>query len=388
MDEQMSSAQRLAFTTEGHAGVLEELTHLDRYDIAEQYLKAHQNEIDAKAIKGIREGIEAAGVRGKSRDISEEIVRTLRSVAPTKWDFDLNEALGAAEQDPELSKNAKLYDAVVDRIRQDNGQIQTARRANDDPKLGRIEQGIYDPKNGKIDEDSEDWLSLSDEGKATARARLASKQREDRREQSDYDAILRFKYQQLPPPQQRTVDVDHTPPFRGGSQRLREELKADKQGLLNKSGMSNEESKSKAEQTALERGYSTKPTKKGLASDAQLYVAKMSQSFGEWSKDKKNEGLKPTPDLWAQWDADATKAVVVNENPVRRWFNKALGTNMDEVDTKPAFKAKPTMPQTTAPGTGGQQIRVQRPDGSVGYYPAGDSTDAYLKAHPEIKVLQ
>ena len=386
---ELDKAQRLAFTTEGHAGVLEELTHLDQYDTAQQYLVAHQGDIDAKAVDKIREGIEAAGIRVKSRDIADRIVNTLKIDSKTAWDFPLVDALSAAESNEELKGNIKLYDSVVERIHQANAHTQTARRANDDPRLGRIEQDIYNPKIGKIDESSEDWVNLSDEGKATARARLASKQREDRREQSEYDQILRFKYQQLPPPGQRGLDVDHTPPFRGGSRRLREELKADKQGLLNKSGMSNEESRTKAEQIATERGYGTKTPKKGGATDTQLYVGAIGRSFGEWAKDPKNEGLKPTPEQWSQWDAEATKAVVVADHPIRRWMNKALGTNLEEVETQPAFKAKPLVaPQTTAPGLGGDTVRVLKPDGRVGYYPVGANTDAYLKAHPEIKVIK
>lgn len=104
--------------------------------------------------------------------------------------------------------------------------------------------------------------------------------------------------------------------------------------------MSNEESNERARQTAVERGYSTKAKKQGEASETQLYTARIGQMFDAWSKDPKNEGLKPSPELWSAWDAEATRVVAVGDNPVRKFLNKALGTSFEEQQTAPAFKVK------------------------------------------------
>lgn len=336
-DKATLASRLLDFTSQAHGGVLDVLVKKD-LTLAEEYLAKNRGQIEDGLAKKVDAVIQAKGIEKKGLELEAQIwgqfggdaAQTAAAIQRLMADPDVDGA--------KVANGTDVAQVAMDALRKRVSARDAARRADDSERMGRLDTVIY--RDSRLDRFSDDYMALSDEGRASVEAHYSAQQRENRREQSEYDEILRFKYRQLLPPQQRSVDIDTTPPFRGGSLHLREELKAEKQGLLNKSGMSYEESRSRAERTAQERKYSTKAPKRGEASDSQLYAAAIGMRFHDWSQMKENEGLKPSTEQWSIWDAEATHAVATSDNPIRRFVNKALGTNFEEVTTQPAFKAR------------------------------------------------
>lgn len=130
-----------------------------------------------------------------------------------------------------------LFDEVDKRLKGRLAEEHALRVANDTPREGRLEVGIY--RFGILDRTSADYTGMSDEGRARVESKLLAVQRtrkaedsQERRQQREIDRYLEAFYDgslALSGEQgkdQLSIDIDHSDLFADGSPTLREKLKA------------------------------------------------------------------------------------------------------------------------------------------------------------------
>lgn len=174
---------------------------------------------------------------------------------------DGQKALEMVRAIPDVAVRDETGKRLAQRVSQDHAM----RVAADAPRLGRLDQAIYQGRG--LDRRDPDYQALSDEGKAVADAHARASERGDNSEQRLIDAELRAFYSSLPlkgetGQDQVSIDILSDPRFASGSQTLRYTLQGAQKkavGEWNKdSGASEANFKAQARKVADELGYSGK----------------------------------------------------------------------------------------------------------------------------------
>ncbi len=299
-------AQKRAHATEAYIGALDAMVETGNVREAQTYLvEAKKSGLVDNALlakSNIEKAVAAAGRRDTARGLADQV-----------WVEANGDPAAAAEllRSKEI-RDTDLLDDAMQRVQQRGAEMAQFRRQADAPRLARLEQELRGPT-GDFNESSDDFVRLSDEGKADAlRMRDAEKRSrraeasEQRRIQNEIDANLIAYYSSLPYIDkagfdQVSIDLGKKP-FSDGSQRVRYELTG-KQKRLN-------------EKRTKDGGVALSAFDKLLAADVAAekmqgplkaqYLAFMREKYVAYAEDPANETAPQPPEKTVrQWRFEA-----------------------------------------------------------------------------------
>ncbi len=179
---------------------------------AKAFLEAHRDVLSPEQAAQYGRRVSAADVRDRSMAEADRIW--------TEANGDPTAAIAASRE----IKDEGLRDEVAKRLDSRIQEDHLARVAADSPREARLEVDVYQGRG--LDRRSQDYLALSDEGKARVEAKARASARSDSAEQRAIDQELYWTFKGMPiagaPGQDRTsVDVDHSGTFAGASPAMR-----------------------------------------------------------------------------------------------------------------------------------------------------------------------
>lgn len=296
MDPVAAKAFRKQELTKLHSAVVGELFGEDRNDWqgARDYIEAHKDEIDLDEMKRLEQGVKVAKVRETTIRKADEL---FQKHVQGQWGFDSAKASAAVRG----IKDVDLRLAVEKRLREMVNQREADRRVNDAEPLGRLHERILMGRG--LDTHSEDWLRLSDQGQATARAWMRSKRQEGKRQQNELDQFLWYGYMRRSPHERGELDIDDA--LKDASPRLKARARADQDAVARRSGVELGDFNRRVE-TIVQDFDKT---------DAEAYTTLMNEKFSMWRSAPENQDKKgPPDDQVAAWLADSMR--VAEE----RWY--------------------------------------------------------------------
>jgi hypothetical protein len=247
---------------------------------ARSFLEANRPLLNEKEAAKYATRLGGAEIRDKSLAKADEI-----------WAAAKGEPSAAVEAVRAIGDGA-LRDAVDQRVKARIAEDHAVRVASDSPREGRIEQAIYQGRG--LDRNADDYLALSDEGKARVEAKFHASQRsqraegsEDRRRQREMDAEAVAHFNALPLKaedggDQVSIDVDRSDAYANASPTARFKIKAAQKrarGDWDKDqGVSRDEFRAKVDQVAAGLGYDGK----GQAARRKAFVDYMVGERQNW----------------------------------------------------------------------------------------------------------
>ncbi len=387
--DEVKALKKAAATTEGHLAMVESVMLGGNTTLARQYLDAHRSLLDEGLVakSGIDKRLTAATVRDRGRALSDEV-----------WAAADGDPLKAAEllRAKNISET-ELFDEASKRIQERATQADALRREADDPRLGRLEQQMRMPsKYGEFSTQSDDYVRLSDEGKATILRWRDAERREARREQAEIDANAAAHFGARPLYGQTGADqvsVDIKREYADASARQRDKLTAQQQEIakLGERSVTIEEINRRA--TAEAKALRLKGRK---AAELQLYIQ---DQVREWAADPKNQGRKnPPPDEVDRW---FRQGLLRGETPGTFYGTNELYGFEAARQGKPftPLVQQPDRPTQDTPGGGRappqaagvklptDKVRVRKADGTTGTVPAANVA-GFLAANPGATVVE
>lgn len=183
---------------------------------AQAFLNANRDIIEEKDAYKFKERLHAADLRDRGYAQADQIW------ADSNGDPAKAESFVRALPDPAIRE--EVQKRINERLQQDHA----VRVAADSPHEGRLEQGIY--QNQGLDRNSQDYLALSDEGKARVDAKAFAAIRAGRAEQNETDKELYWTFketvrQNLLNNQPTNIDIDHSPLYANASPAMRAHIK-------------------------------------------------------------------------------------------------------------------------------------------------------------------
>jgi hypothetical protein len=363
MDDEAAEQHRRQFATQVHLGVITHLLESGQTAEAFGHLTAVRGELDAVGLakSGVEKQIAAAGKRDEARDIADKV-----------W--------GMADGDPKRAaelvrargiKDTALLDDVMERVRGYAGQAAQFRREADSPRLGRLEQKLLQP-GGRFSENDEDFVQLSDEGKADAlRLRKAemNRRRESgasaRREQMERDRYFAALFDGLDMVGEQgqdkvSVNVDDLARQYNASPTAMELVRGKQKGaqtnVAKDQGVAAGEFRALLDDHLRDAGVVDKKQ-----TDA---IRKFANSrYARWSQEPKNAGIPPPPSVVDEWMTQWFLKGTVKGSGVFGYFQDELLGVQAEMDGKelegvaPAAPApKDARPRRTDPKTGETRV--------------------------------
>lgn len=185
---------------------------------AQAFLNANRDIIEEKDAYKFKERLHAADLRDRGFAQADQIW------ADSNGDPAKAESFVRALPDPAIREEVQRR--LNERLQQDHA----VRVAADAPREGRLEQSIYQGKG--LDRGSQDYLAMSDEGRARVDAKAFAAERADRSEQRQTDQELYWAFKGMPlggkPGEDRvSTDIDHSPVFANASPAMRNRIKAE-----------------------------------------------------------------------------------------------------------------------------------------------------------------
>jgi hypothetical protein len=222
MDKGAADARRRDFETAAHLGVIDAMLEQGRTVDAREYLTTTRGYMDESVIakSNIEKRLEGASVRDRSR-----------MLADSAWAATGGDPAKAAElvRDQGID-DTELFDETMQRLQRRGAEEAQARRQADSPRLGRLEQEIR--TTGRFSRQTDDWILLSDEGKADA-LRIEKADQRERRQlgeklrdmQREIDNDLEARFWAMEPDEMLAADL-YRDEFADLSQRRRDVLTA------------------------------------------------------------------------------------------------------------------------------------------------------------------
>jgi hypothetical protein len=297
---------KLSAMTELHSFVLSALVDRDMHEPAKKYMSAHKDEIHRDVLGKLGKKVAAAGKRVEIQDLSDEIIET-----HTVGAFEFN--LGAALDDASTIGDVDTRKAVEDKSISHNNRVVAARRANDSPKVARLDAAIEDT--GFLDRSSDDFISLSDEGKATAIGHARSRQLQGRREQSERDEIAKWSFYALDPAEQASIDINSHPVTADASSRMRHRLAFDQQKVIRDGGVGLRDFRIEVSSQLL--GKKLKPK------EEKAFRIVMDAEYIAWKQRPENLKEKPKPEDVALMMVNAQNKVE-KQSSILGFWNRTL----------------------------------------------------------------
>jgi hypothetical protein len=159
--KEQTEAELRKFRTTLHLSILDKLTDADTGDpvVAAKYLKDNGPEIDGEVRERskVDQAVAKAGIRAKS-------VETANAIADKVGDDEAAQ-FAALKEIP----NVELRDATLTRLQQRNALMKASRNEKEKQTYGRVRIQV-EKASGWLDETTNDFNALSDDGQADARA--------------------------------------------------------------------------------------------------------------------------------------------------------------------------------------------------------------------------
>lgn len=355
-DEQVGKETRAEMTGFHAAAVVAILAAGDTAG-AREYLKAvSAKEMDISVRERLADRIKKKGVKTMAMHIADGIV-TAVNLDAGPWEFNLAGMLEAARNNKTLRGDAEMMDLVIADIRDRNAANEASKDANDGEKLGRLRQGLHDPRNPNrlsIPWASDDFQGMTGDGRARYLAEVeaerdqATAKGRERAERNWWDFMSRPLEDRL------GVDVDKAYP--NSPKAERDKMRA-YQVNTGKPGVGVREFDAAVARKIVEHQISTKkpPGGKDL-SDAEKYSRFLANKYYEWKRRAKNEKDEPTEEDIAKMFAEA-----LEERKERSgWWIFSRETRT------PAYKAPMEAPPAATEPPAEKTKRITRTDPTTG----------------------
>lgn len=394
-DAEFTRAQKAKAVTDLHVRVMNAMIDQGKVADADEYLHVVRDQLDVDTLAQSKiEKVLAAATMARTAQTLEQ------------------EAWAAAEGDPARAadylrekgiEDTDLLDEAMQRVQQRGAAVNAARRQADSPRLGRIEQQIL--ATGRFSRVSEDWVRLSDEGKADAmrmeRAEQRSRRAEGsraRNEQRELDLLADSYFRNLAandPEAASQLDVQRYFPEITQKQR---NLIGERQGKLRQD---------------MEKGRAVPRSEFMLAARTMAKARKLDQgktaalldhvsrAYDQWLEDPKNVSAKRPDQAWATETLGNAFLYGQRAGGVFDFLGDAGKPNIHRFELKPgerferfpepedgeAAPAASTAPAPTAP-TAGQTNRVVLvgPNGARRVADMTPELDAWLRGQDKWSV--